>query len=154
MHFKLTPAGRRVRNTLLKGFFGTTCAILVLRGCIDALSDAGRRSSVTDQATVQPAPSQKPDPFAPWRDIPIGATISGPWRNTSGQTYIVYINGKRTVVLDGDLVTISGVVVYDRRYKCKALRLESEDSAGKPKRLYIFLSKPTPASFFDCTPDE
>jgi hypothetical protein len=154
MHFKLTPAGRRVRNTLLKGFFGTTCAILVLRGCIDALSDAGRRSTVTDQATVQPAPSPEPDPFAPWKDIPIGATISGPWRNNSAEPVVLHFGGKRTVVFSGEIATIQGVVVYDRRLKCKALRLLSEDDKGYEKRLYIPLSKPTPASFWDCTPDE
>jgi hypothetical protein len=155
MQLRLTKEGRAVRNTLLKAALWTTCATIVLRGCIGALSDVGRRSTgQPSEAVAQPAPAQEPDPYAAWKDAPFGTTLTGPWHNTSGQTYIVYINGVRTIVLNGETVTISGVVVYDRRYKCKALRLESEDDSGKPKRIYTFLSKPTPASFWDCTPDE
>jgi hypothetical protein len=157
MHLRLTKEGRNARNTVLKVALWTTGATIVVRGCVGACNDAAMRSVAAQQASqaaAQPAQTTDPQASYPWAHVPLGSTLSGPWHNTSGEATVLYIDGVRTIILDGDLVTITGVVVYDRRYKCKALRVESQDSSGKLKPVYFPLSKPTPASFWDCTPEE
>jgi hypothetical protein len=157
VHTRLTKESRTLFMTVLKPAIWTIAAIIVLRGCISALNGDDATSVGNTRppgVAAQSGPTQESENAYPWANAPLGSTLSGPWHNTTGQTTILYIDGVRTTVFNGDLVTVSGVVVYDRRYKCKALRVEGEDSAGRSKPVYFFLSKPTPASFFDCTPEE
>jgi hypothetical protein len=157
MAVRLTKEGRAFRNTTLKIAGWTFGALVVLRGCVSALNDS-RTPPATPQQTsaaeAQPASTNGPDTSYPWENTPLGTTLTLTTRNASRSSMIVYINGERTVVLGGEAVTVTGVVVFNRRHKCKALRLESEDNWGHRVHVYVMLSEPTPASFFDCTPDE
>ena len=154
MHYRLTKEGRAVRNTLLKAVLWTAGAMVVVHGCIDALQGAGTSSvGQQPQAVAQPAATNPPGPSYPFADAPLGSTVNGESRNTSGLPEVFYIDGVRTVVPDGGTIRLSGIVMYNKRYKCKAFRVDSE-MWGIRKTRYIALSPPTPASFWDCTPDE
>jgi hypothetical protein len=154
MHYRLTKQGRSVRNTVLKTVLWTICASIVVRGCIGALSDAGRQS--TDQpseAVAQSATTNVPAASYPFADAPLGSTVTGQMRNTSGGPQAFYIDGVRTVVPNGGTIILSGIVMYNKRHKCKAIRVDGE-MWGIRKILYVPLTPPMPASFWDCTPDE
>jgi len=154
---RLTAKGRASLKVTLKADAWSAGAIIVLRQCAGAFRRTETPSWVAPhppEAAVQTdAVNQNTYPW-PWADIPLGNSLRVPWRNTTGAPTVLYIDGVRTVVCNGDLVTISGIVVYDRRYKCKALRVMGEDSWGNPKRFYFPMTEPTTPSFFDCMPDE
>jgi hypothetical protein len=131
--------------------------LIAIRGCVGAIHSAlnsGPTPEGLQTLSQYNALRNTPKDDYPNAHAALGSTLSISWLNTNGQAYVVYINGARRVVLNGDQVTVTGTVVFDRRYKCLALRVEGEGSPGKLAPMYFPLSQPTPASFWDCTPDE
>lgn len=94
-------------------------------------------------------PTTDDDARYPLRNAELGSTLTVPWQNTSGSASVLYIDGTRTLVRNGDRVEVTGTVIYDKRHKCKVLKVRGENGP-----VYFPLSPPTDASFFDCTPIE
>lgn len=124
-----------------------------------ATSDAERRND----EPISPAPSRRqdhavehrevrrqdepirPDPLSDpsfWRnkEAVAGSTVSAPWRNTTGETIILILNGVRTPVENGTTVVVSGRVAWNDSQRCKVMQVEGEGFMGR--KVYEFPLSP------------